>query len=89
MGVLTWLTITLLAPWFMAGAVRRTLDRESNGANAVLLMTFTVLSAAAAWLSWGRLLSVDSAWFVIVIAVVISVPYFGFVCGRINETRAG
>ena len=88
MGLIAWLLTVLLSPWLFASWVSSVLSRDSNAGNAVMMVVFALLSAAAAWLCWGRMLDPDSSWMVLLIAVLVSVPYFGFVCGRLEEARA-
>ena len=86
-GVCAWLIVVLLAPWLFAGSISSLLARESNSVNAGLIAFFGTVMAGLAWVCWGRWLDTAYAPLALVAGVLLTVPYFGFVCGRIDAAR--
>lgn len=86
-GASAWLIAVLLAPWLFADSISSLLARESNSVNAGLIAFFGTVMAGLAWVCWGRWLDTAYAPLALVAAVLLTVPYFGFVCGRIDAAR--
>lgn len=86
-GASAWLIVVLLTPWLFAGSISSLLARESNSVNAGLIAFFGTVMAALAWVCWGRWLESAYAPLALLAAVLLTVPYFGFVCGRIDAAR--
>ena len=86
-GASAWLIVVLLSPWLFAGSISSLLARESNSVNAGLIAFFGTVMAGLAWVCWGRWLDTAYAPLALVAAVLLTVPYFGFVCGHIDAAR--
>ncbi|MFM9965413.1 MAG: hypothetical protein ACKV2Q_29865 [Planctomycetaceae bacterium] len=86
-GAGAWLIAVFLSPWLFAGAISSLLARESNAVNAGLIAFFGAVMAGLAWVAWGRWLDTAYTPLALVAAVLLTIPYFGFVCGHIDATR--
>lgn len=66
---LGWLSFIILLPWALYPLVRAVLRTESNVANALMLLTFVAVGAAAAWVALaGELSGWAGAFFVVALA---------------------
>lgn len=87
-GLSGWLVLVFLTPWVFAGLIGSMLARKSNLVNAALLAVLVLLSTAVAWFSWGRGCNCDTGPIAVVLASVLSIPYFGYACGQLNSLRS-
>lgn len=82
--VTIWL---IVAPLLLAGVLGNFATRESNVVNGLMLSLYMLLVGVSAWLTWGHLLEIPSAWFLVVLVSLLAAPVFGHVASRIEQSR--
>lgn len=73
--LLAWSVVVLLLPVFTIGFIRTMVRKESNAANASILMIYTLVDAALAFLMVGVSLAGWVPLFVFMIAVALALAY--------------
>lgn len=83
-GIVLWILAVVLLPWLFVGPIVSVLEKESNSANALMLLMLLALSAGGAWFLWGGHLEMTNGWLIVLLASVATTPYFGFAVGKMK-----
>lgn len=83
--ILVWLGFVLILPWISAPVVRWVLEKKSNTASFLLLLTYSVLALILAFALTGFHVTGAGGCLMIVAAAVIAAGYSWWVCEFIGD----